>query len=157
MKTLEAKGLIPPHEDVTLEFGTGVRHENFVKYMTYFVDTTKLMKQLTAEVKRLGIPVEMETIHSFEDVEEEVIFNCSGLGGKELNQDANLTHVRGHLILLNEQAGTGHMDYMIYTKVQQKGKEEYIYMFPKAVAVSSDEKKGVHCWAGDLLSRMPIS
>lgn len=145
VEDLEAKGLIPPHEDVTLDFGGGVRHENFVKYMTYFMDTTKLMKQLTAEVKRLGIPVEMQTVHSFDDVEEEVIFNCSGLGGKELNQDANMIPVRGHLILLNEEAGTGHMDYMIYTKVDQNGNDEYIYMFPKAVAVSSVEKEGVHC------------
>ena len=147
VEDLEEKGLIPPHEDVTLDFGAGVQHENFVKYMTYFMDTTKLMKQLTAEVKRLGIPVEMQTVHSFDDVEEEVVFNCSGLGAKELNQDANMIPVRGHLILLNEQAGTEHMDYMIYTKVHQNGSEEYVYMFPKAAAVSSDEKEGVPCKA----------
>jgi D-amino-acid oxidase len=147
VEDLEKRGLIPPHEEVTLDFGAGVRHENFVKYMTYFMDTTKLMKQLTAEVKRLGIPIEMQTVRSFDDVEEEIIFNCSGLGSKNLNRDSNMIPVRGHLILLNEQAGTEHMDYMIYTKVQQQGKEEYIYMFPKALAVASEEKEGVACKA----------
>lgn len=147
VEDLEAKGLIPPHEDVILDFGAGIQHENFVKYMTYFMDTSKLMQQLTAEVKRLGIPIAMETIYSFGDVEEEVIFNCCGLGSRELNQDSNMIPVRGHLILLNDQAGTEHMDYMVYTKVRQNGKDEYIYMFPKAIAVSSKEKEGVRCKA----------
>jgi hypothetical protein len=147
VEALEARELIPPSEEVTLDFGNGVRHEHFIKHMTYFMDTTKLMKELAAEVARLGIPIEMETIHSFDDVREEVIFDCSGLGGKELNQDDLMIPVRGHLVFLNDQAGTEHMDYMIYGKVHQSGKDEYIYMFPKAVAVSSDEPEGIPCRA----------
>ena len=37
--------------------------------------------------------------------------------------------VRGHLITLNADSGSKkdfHMDYMIYTKLQQAGQEEYI-------------------------------
>jgi D-amino-acid oxidase len=147
VEALEARGLIPPHEEVTLDFGGGVRHENFVKYMTYFMDTTKLMKQLIAEVKRLGIPIEKEVIRSFGDVEEEVIFNCSGMGGRELNRDPNMIPVRGHLIFLNDQAGTEHMNYMIYTDVYQNGNKECIYMFPKAAAVSLEEREGIACKA----------
>lgn len=147
VEDLEAKGLIPPHEQVTLDFGHGVRHENFRKYMTYFMDTTQLMKQLTREVERLGVPIDLETVSSFDDVEEEVVFNCSGIAARELNGDAAMIPVRGHLVLLNEQAGTEHMDYMIYTKVHQDGKEEYIYMFPKSVAVSADAPEGIPCKA----------
>lgn len=142
LEDLEARKLIPQREEVTLDFGA-VQHENFVKYMTYFIDTTKLMQQFTAEVKRLGIPITVETIHSFDDVEEEIIFNCAGLGGRELCQDSKMIPVRGHLLLLNDKAGTEHMDYMIYTKVYQDGKPEYVYMFPKSVAVSSDAPEGV--------------
>lgn len=145
VEQLEAYGLIPAHENVTLDFGNGTLHPEYVKYMTYFMDTTKLMQQLTAEVNKLGIPVEMKEIASFDDVKEEVVFNCSGLGGRELNQDQNMIPVRGHLILLNDQSGSEHMDYMIYTKVYQDGKEEYVYMFPKALSVTSSEKEGLQC------------
>lgn len=145
VEDLEAQGLIPPKENVTLDFGNGVTHPHFVKYMTYFLDTTKLMRQLTAEVKKLGIPIEMGEVVSFDDVEENVIFNCTGLGARTLNSDENMIPVRGHLILPNEKSGTEHMNYMIYSKVYQDGKEEYIYMFPKAMAVTSENKSGEVC------------
>ncbi len=145
VEDLEVRGLIPPHEEVTLDFGNGALHPNFVKYMTYFMDTTSLMQQLTAEVKRLEIPIEIKEVGSFRDVPEEVVFNCTGLGGRELNQDKDMIAVRGHLIMLNKESGTEHMDYMVYTKVYQDGKERYVYMFPKSIAVSSDAESGISC------------
>ena len=57
--------------------------------MTYFMNTTVLMRQLTEEVKRREISVELNEINSFDDVAEEIIFNCSGLGGQKLNSDEN--------------------------------------------------------------------
>src|ERR1700722_17166042 len=57
IKDLAERKLLPPPEEVTLDFGNGVQHFNFLKYMTYYMDTTLLMKQLMAEVKRLGIPL----------------------------------------------------------------------------------------------------
>lgn len=142
LEDLEAKGLIPPHENVTLDFGS-VQHPNFFKYMTYFIDTTKLMKQLHSEVKRLQIPIEINEVKSFDFVKEQVIFNCSGLGARELNQDDKMVGVRGHVIFLSEESGNDHMDYMIYTKVRQDDKEEYIYMFPKSVSVTSSHPEGL--------------
>ncbi len=143
VEDLEAQGMIPPKEYVTLDFGNGVTHPNYIKYMTYFMNPGILMRQLTAEVARLNIAVEIKTIHSFDEVAEEVIFNCSGLGARELNSDVNMIPVRGHLIALNNRAGTGHMDYMIYTKVEQDGKEEYIYLFPKTLSVTPENTEGV--------------
>ena len=145
VEDLELKGLIPPHEDVILDFGSGVRHEKFIKNRTYFLDTTKLMKALTNEVQRLGIPIEIETVEAFENVAEGVIFDCSGLGGKDLNKDENMIPVRGHLILLNEKSGSEHMDYMIYSKVLQNDEPEYVYMFPKALTVRADNTEGSAC------------
>ncbi len=145
VEELEAQGLIPKKEFVTLNFGNGVTHPGYVKYMTYFMDTTSLMRQLWAEVDALGIPVEDKAITSFDEIEEEIIFNCSGLGARELNQDNTMISVRGHLIMLNEESGTAHMDYMIYTKVEQDGNDEYIYMFPKSISVTPDTKQGTHC------------
>jgi len=142
---LETRGMIPPREYVSLDFGNGVFHQNYVKYMTYFMNTSILMRQLTSEVKRLGIPIEITEVKSFEDLKEETIFNCSGLGARELNSDENMIPVRGHLVTLNKASGSGHMDYMIYTKVIQNGKEEYIYMFPKSISVTPENIDGVGC------------
>lgn len=138
---LEAKGLLPAQEKVTIDFGNGVQYPNFVKHTTYFMDVTKIMKQLSKEVERIGIPVEMKEVQSFDEVEEQVVFNCTGLGGRVLNQDPALVPVRGHLIMLADSAGTEHMNYMIYTKDPHfKGK--YIYMFPKPMTVTSKDLEG---------------
>lgn len=145
VEDLEAKGMIPPRKYVTLDFGNGTLHPDYVKYMTYFMNTTTLMRQLTDQVKKLGIKIEQRELKSFDEVKEEVIFNCSGLGGRDLNADQNMIPVRGHLVTLNEAAGTEHMDYMIYTKVQQNGKEECVYMFPKDVVVSPENTSGTPC------------
>ncbi|MES2200097.1 MAG: FAD-dependent oxidoreductase [Chlamydiota bacterium] len=145
VEDLEARGMIPPREYVSLDFGSGVIHPNYVKFMTYFMNTTTLMHQLTAEVKKMGIDVELKEIASFNEIEEGVIFNCSGLGGKELNSDEDMIPVRGHLVTLNEASGSEHMDYMIYTKVKQDGKEAYIYMFPKNASVTPANTAGISC------------
>lgn len=143
LEAMAQHGLIPPREEVILDFGA-VQHES-VKYMTYFMETTQIMQNLTAEIERLGIPIEQREVSSWEEVKEEVIFNCSGLGGRELNNDADMIPVRGHIMLLNESSGTGHLDYLIYTSVMQDGKEEYIYLFPKSMAVSPEYPEGVPC------------
>ncbi len=145
LEHLEVLGLIPPREEVTLDFGHGVVHPGYYKFMSFFMDTTQLMRQLTKEVKRLRIPIQMDDLQSFDEVREEIIFNCSGMGAQELNQDSQLMGVRGHLTLLNELAGTEHMDYMIYTKVIQDEKEEYLYMLPKSVSVTACDPNGVDC------------
>lgn len=143
VEDLEKKGLIPTREIVTLDFGNGVTHPNYNKFMTYFMDTTRLMLQLRAEVDRLNIPVQEKELNSFDEVQESIIFNCTGLGSKELNCDEHMIAVRGHLINLNSKAGTGHMDYMIYTKVKDpEGKDATVYMFPKCLQVNEYDTKG---------------
>jgi hypothetical protein len=145
VEDLEERGMIPPREYVSLDFGNGVIHHDFVKFMTYFMNTTTLMRQLTDEATRLNISLEIEEISSLAQVSENVIFNCSGLGGRDLNEDSLMIPVRGHLITLNESAGSEHMNYMIYTKVEQEGQEEYVYMFPKNISVTPTNKQGIPC------------
>jgi|SRR5579862_267728 len=142
VEDLEREGLIPPREMVTLDFGNGVKHEHFVKFMTYFMDTTNIMIQLREKVESLGIRIEEKELSSFTELSESVVFNCAGLGAKQLNNDEKMIAVRGHLLNLNEQAGTGHMDYMIYSKVHDdKDNEGYVYMFPKCLQVTEQD----HC------------
>jgi len=148
VEALEESGLIPAREYVTIDFGNGVQHENFVKYMTYFMDTTRIMLELRQEVDRLGIPIAQKEIGSFSEISEAVIFNCSGLGAKELNSDDKMVAVRGHLINLNSAAGSGHMDYMIYTKVTEvDGSHPYVYMFPKCLQVTCEAPEGYAVFA----------
>lgn len=144
---LEEEGIIPSRETATLDFGNGVQHKNFVKFMTYFMDTALLMQQLHNEVTRLGISIEINTISSFDQVDENIIFNCTGLGSKELNSDTNMIPIRGHLIVLNEYAGNKHMNYMLFAKIEQNNAQENVHMFPKSFAVSSDYPQGVISYA----------
>ena len=156
IQDLEEKKEIPLRERVTLDFGNGVRHENFVKFMTYFMNTAILMTELKEQVRRLEIPLIVETIHSFGQIKEAVVFNCTGLGARQLNNDDKMTPVTGHLHLLNAKAGEGHMDYMIYSKVKDDdGKDAYVYMFPKCLQVNEEFPHGfkVHATLGGTFIR----
>lgn len=146
VEDLEVKGLIPSRELVTLDFGNGVIHEDYVQFMTYFMNTSILMKELTSEVNRLNIQVEIDEIKKFGDISEEIVFNCTGLGGRELNSDENMVAVRGHLITLNEKSGQEHMNYMIYSKVVQDNQNEYVYLFPKNSSVTPNRPQGLDCF-----------
>ncbi len=145
VEVLEASGLIPPKKDVILDFGNGVIHPHFFEYCTYFTNGITVMRQLHAEIKRLNIPLRIQKIHDFDAVVEPYIFNCSGLGGRELNKDPLMIPVRGHLLALNEKAGLAHMNYMIYTKVKQGEGDEYVYMFPKDSIVTEKHPEGIPC------------
>jgi D-amino-acid oxidase len=143
VEDLERKGLIPPREMVTVDFGNGVRHEHFSKFMTYFMDTTNIMVQLWEKVNALGISIDERELRSFDELEESVVFNCSGLGAKQLNEDDKMIAVRGHLLNLNSSSGSEHMNYMIYSKF--KGDENntgYVYMFPKCLQVTENNHVG---------------
>lgn len=114
--------------------------------MTYFMNTTTLMQQLITKIKKLNISIELKEIHSFNEIPEEIVFNCSGMGARELNSDQNMIPVLGHLVILNEAAGNEHMDYSLYMKIEQDGKEEFIYMIPKNLSVTSENPNGLPCY-----------
>jgi D-amino-acid oxidase len=145
LDTLIEKGLLPSPRGVCLDFGNSAYHEAFFQYMTYFIDTTRMMRQLFNETQRRGIPLQIKNLGSFDEIDEEIIFNCSGLGARDLNQDESMTSVRGHLLLLNAGAGAKHMDYLICTKVLQGDQKEYIYLFPKTEIVTSVHTSGIPC------------
>ncbi len=146
VESLEERGLVPRREEVILDFGDKVRHPHYYKYSTYFMDPVRMMQELLLEVERLKIPIEVQKIASFYDVEEEIIFNCTGLGARDLVNDNRVIPVRGHLILLNDGAGAGHMDYMIYTKFRPEKQEEgFIYMFPKTHSISHESRQSEPC------------
>lgn len=146
LEHLEKRGFIPKHNKVTLDFRNGVRHENFKEYYTYFLNTSVIMKQLQQRVAELEIPITISEVTSFSDIKESNIINCAGLGNCSLNNDSEMIPVTGHLVTLNSLAGSEHMNYMIYSKVKQKGKDQYIYLFPKNISVTKEFSDGKNCF-----------
>lgn len=139
VEVLESLGYMPAREYVSLDFGK-VRHENYRKFHTYFIDVTEVMKQLWQEVSRLGIDVEMQKVESFNELDESIIVNCAGLGAGRLNADSAVYPSRGHFMML--PAAAEHADYMLFTKVKQDDNDETLYFFPKGNMVSSKNKHG---------------
>lgn len=142
---LEKNGLIPKVETVTLDFGEGVQHKGFLKYMTFFINGSLMMHCLLDVVQGYNIPIKVKAVKSFDELSETTIFNCTGMGSKELNGDNTLTAVKGHLITLKPALESGYMDYMIHTNVTLNGKTERLYMFPKTESVSPMHTDGIAC------------
>jgi hypothetical protein len=95
-----------------------------------------------------GIQIILGKIHSFEDLKQKFIFNCSGLGATELANDTTLVPVQGHLIMLKDQVPED-MNYMILvylgegqTEADQKVKRSF-YIFPKHLPDSAPQDIGV--------------
>lgn len=145
LEYLEEKGYIPPRKYVTLDFGKGVIHPNYVEFMSYYIDTYEVMRQLIGELQRIRIPIVLKYVKNFDELNEEIIFNCSGLGSKDLNNDEQVKAMRGHIITLKPIAKARHMDYMICTMVEQDGQEECIYLFPKTMSVTPKFQLGTPC------------
>lgn len=126
------KGLMAAPQRVTVDFNNGKRFEA-MQYMVPFMNTTMLMTELEELRKKLGIPIIQRDIADFEELNESIIFNCAGLGAKELAHDARIIPVQGHLITLKNQPP---LPYMINAKVIQKNpagnpRDELIYFAPK--------------------------
>lgn len=144
VEVLEKLGYMPPRECVQIDFGAAT-HEHYVKYMTYFMDVAAIMQQLWNEVERLQIPVTLASVDDINARDERIICNCAGLGSGELNCDENLYALRGHFFLLPPDAGAGHMEYMLFTKIKQGDGYEYICLFPKDRLCTTEHPEGIPC------------
>lgn len=122
-------------KDVILDFGNGTTKQMVAYDDGIFIDT-ELMMQLLHDKLAEKIVFKQQTIHQFAELEEAIIFNCSGLGSKNLNQDNTVTSVQGHLIMLKDQ-NPEDLDYMILVDFadgktpSQKTVKRCFHMFPK--------------------------
>jgi hypothetical protein len=48
--------------------------------------------------------------------------------------------------VLNDAAGNGHMDYMLFTKISQGNTMERIYLFPKSKIYTKEHPDGILCY-----------
>lgn len=129
-----SRGLIPAPQEVLVNFDATQHHMR--TYITLFIDTKFMMESLHARIKEMNISIEQREIHAFSEIKESIIFNCTGLGARNLNNDEDMMPVRGHLIYLKNQPIEDKMQYMLYTTVDSLDEagnpiKECIYYAPK--------------------------
>lgn len=137
-----------PAKDVILDFGNGTTRTMVVYDDGVFMNTALLMDELHEFMKRHHIEIIQQKIQSFDELNQQFIFNCSGLGSRELAKDSALVPVQGHLIMLKNQVPEN-MNYMILvyfgegkTEMNQKVKRSF-YLFPKHLPDSAPQDIGV--------------
>jgi D-amino-acid oxidase len=94
--------------------------DRVVRYETMYVETGRLLQQLTRDVLRGGGKIQVRKFATPADVAalpESLVFNCTGLGARELFGDTELVPIRGQLAILAPQpevqyAFTGRAGYM---------------------------------------------
>ena len=91
-----------------------------VRYETMYVETGRFLQQLTSDVLKSGGDIKVRRFATPGDVAalpETLVFNCTGLGARELFGDSELVPIRGQLAILLPQpevryAFTGRAGYM---------------------------------------------
>ena len=94
--------------------------DTIVRYRTMYVETGRFLRQLTADVLTAGGEIRVQRFTSPADLAalpEKLIFNCTGIGARDLFGDQDLHPVRGQLAVLAPQpevnyAAAGSWGYM---------------------------------------------
>jgi len=106
-------GLIPKIQKVDLKIETNLNLEiNLYHLKTFHIITKTFMDHMLYKVKERNIPVEFKKINNFGEIISGIIFNCSGLGSMELNNDKQVYPVCGHGFVLNKVTYSEH-DYIL--------------------------------------------
>lgn len=128
--------VMQPAKDVTVDFGNGTTRKMVVYDDGIFINSAKMMADLTKYLKSRNVKFVNKTVTSFSDIKDKYIFNCTGLGAVILNKDSKMSSVQGHLIMLKNQKPKD-LQYMILvyfgddkTKNEQKITRSF-YIFPK--------------------------
>jgi hypothetical protein len=145
VEILAKEGHMPPCQPVSICFNNDIRYDGYAEHTTYFMDVGKIMSQLWQEVHRLHIPVTIKEIDSIATCHGDIICNCAGINGACLIGQEDIVPLRGHFFLFSPNVGDEHMNYMLFTKVEQDGKNEYIYLFPKSSVHSPKYPEGIAC------------
>jgi hypothetical protein len=136
--------VMKPAKDVILDFQNGMKRKMVAYDDGIFIDTILLMKQLKMFLEKNNIKFVKKRINSFDEIKDNIIINCTGLGARELNNDSKVNSVQGHLIMMKDQVPQD-LHYMIFanvnegqTKNGQKIKRSF-YLFPKMSGTSSND------------------
>ncbi len=94
--------------------------DDVIRYRTMYVETPRFLRQLTADVLGAGGKIIVRKFVSpadFAALPESLVFNCTGIGARDLFGDTELHPVRGQLAVLQPQpdilyAAAGSWGYM---------------------------------------------
>jgi len=95
-----------------------------LRYDTIYVETGRYLRQMIRDVQLAGGKIEVRKFAAPADVtslSEKLIFNCTGLGSRDLFGDQELQPIRGQLAILEPQP-----------EVRYAALGEFGYMFPRA-------------------------
>ena len=112
MDIIVEKGLIPPPETVNLKLGNQMNRMR--KYRCIYFHPFLLMNNFNEILKKSNISIRKAKITNFNEMNSNYIFNCSGLGSRNLKSDNDVLHVLGHVIHLRNQ-NLIKLNYYIYT------------------------------------------
>lgn len=129
------QGLMDAPEKVTIDFGNGKAYD-VMEYKTLFINSSIIMQELRQNIIELGIIITQAEVTSFSEIIQPIIFNCAGLGAKNLTGDKRIIPVQGHLITLKNQPSLEYLQYMINVKMTMTNalgmpRDELIYYAPK--------------------------
>ncbi len=152
-ETREESGLEPyvgivmePAKDVILDFGNGTQRTMVVYDDGIFMDTAVLMDELTAWLTP-HVTFTQGKVEAFADLPAQLIFDCTGLGAAELDDDASVVSVQGHLVMLRDQVPADvNTQILIYlpegtTAEGMKAKRSF-YLMPKRLSGSGPNDVG---------------
>lgn len=127
--------VMQPAKDVMLDFGNGTQRRMVSYDDGIFIDTAIMMKSLTDFLTN-KVTFVTRKVDKLSEITSPLVFNCSGLGAFNLNNDTDVAPVQGHLIMLKDQV-PANLQYMILvyfnkatTTAGQEVKRSF-YIFPK--------------------------
>jgi len=94
------------------------------RYDTMYVETGRYLRQTTRDVQIAGGRIEVRKFATPADIAalpETLVFNCTGLGSRDLFGDQLLTPIRGQLAILEPQP-----------EIRYAAQGNFGYMFPRA-------------------------
>jgi len=98
--------------------------ESVLRYDTMYVETGRYLRQMIRDVQVAGGKIEVRRFATLADIAalpEALVFNCTGLGARDLFGDGELQPIRGQLAVLEPQP-----------EVRYAALGAFGYMFPRA-------------------------
>ena len=143
-----------PGKEVILDFGRGKRHSLLEYTDTMFLDPDRLIREIHEYFTQFmhsgagQIQYQTRKINQWDEIPDEIIVNCTGLGSPPLTQDLQISPKQGHLILLKNQIPQG-LNYILMGPSKQgitsDGFEiqRQLYFMPKVVPGGAPADVGV--------------
>ncbi len=123
-------GVTPPAEKVTVCFNDSVCYPA-KKHETFFIDTRQVMQQFYSHAQSIGITFKNMKVTDVTALDDRVLFNCAGLGGRAWDPEPKLmVPVQGYTLQLKNQPPDA-LKYILYAHIKIDGKLREISLTPK--------------------------